>query len=341
MSGMMGVKEAHDMAIQIPADGEKKEPKLLDRVREAARVRHMSLRTEKVYVHWAKRYILFHGKKHPLEMGEAEINAFLTHLAVKTGVSPSTQTQALCALLFLYRTVLSREIGDLELVRARKRRKLPLVLTPAEVRSILAQLEGTHHLFGSLLYGTGMRLMECLRLRVKDVDFSYDQILVRDGKGAKDRVTMLPSSLKMSLAEHLKGVRRLHETDLKEGYGRVQLPHALEAKYPSAPAEWGWQFVFPGPTRSRDPRTGERRRHHVHERSVQKAFLAAVRKAGLVKPATCHTLRHCFATHLWQSGYDIRTVQELLGHSSVKTTMIYTHVLNRGGRGVLSPIDQL
>lgn len=329
------------MAIQIPADGEKREPKLLDRVREAARVRHLSLRTEKAYVHWAKRYILFHGKRHPLEMGESEINVFLTYLAVEGRVSPSTQTQALCALLFLYRTVLSREIGDLELVRAKKRRKLPLVLTPAEVRGILSFLEGADHLFFALLYGTGLRLTEGLRLRVKDLDFSYDQILVRDGKGAKDRVTMLPSSLKGSLTEHLKEVRRLHQKDLREGFGRVQLPHALEVKYPSAATEWGWQFVFPGPTRSRDPRTGERRRHHVHERSVQKDFQQAVRKAGIVKPATCHTLRHSFATHLLHSGYDIRTVQELLGHRSVKTTMIYTHVLNRGGRGVLSPVDQL
>ncbi len=321
---------------------EKREPKLLDRVRDALRVRHMSLRTEKAYLHWIRRYILFHGKRHPKEMGETEINAFLTHLAVEGQVSASTQTQALCALLFLYRTVLEKEVGELEgLVRARRRRKLPVVLTAEEVKSVLARLQGDERLFLSLLYGTGMRLAEALRLRVKDVDFSYDQILVRDGKGAKDRVTMLPASLKAGLAAHLKKVKRLHEADLGEGRGRVHLPYALDRKYPGAAGEWGWQYVFPASTHSRDPRSGEWRRHHLHERGIQRAFHAAVRAAGIVKPATCHTLRHSFATHLLMSGYDIRTVQEILGHKSVQTTMIYTHVLNRGGRGVQSPIDRL
>jgi integron integrase len=321
---------------------EKREPKLLDRVREALRVRHMSLRTEKAYLHWIRRYILFHGKRHPKEMGEAEINAFLTHLAVEGQVSASTQTQALCALLFLYRTVLEKEVGELEgLVRAKRRRKLPVVLTAEEVKSVLSRLEGVDRFFLSLLYGTGMRLAEALRLRVKDVDFSYDQITVRDGKGAKDRVTMLPASLKGDLREHLKKVKRLHEEDLRAGNGRVHLPYALARKYPGAAAEWGWQYVFPAPTLSQDPRSGEWRRHHLHERGIQRAFRAAVRAAGIVKPATCHTLRHSFATHLLMSGYDIRTVQEILGHRSVQTTMIYTHVLNRGGRGVQSPIDRL
>jgi integron integrase len=321
---------------------EKREPKLLDRVREALRVRHMSLRTEKAYLHWIRRYILFHGKRHPQEMGEAEINAFLTHLAVEGQVSASTQTQALCALLFLYRTVLEKEVGELEgLVRARRRRKLPVVLTAEEVKSALARLQGVDRLFLSLLYGTGMRLAEALRLRVKDVDFSYDQITVRDGKGAKDRMTMLPASLKAELTAHLKKVKKLHEADLREGRGRVHLPYALDRKYPGAAGEWGWQYVFPAPTLSQDPRSGEWRRHHLHERGIQRAFRAAVRGAGIVKPATCHTLRHSFATHLLMSGYDIRTVQEILGHKSVQTTMIYTHVLNRGGRGVQSPIDRL
>jgi integron integrase len=319
-----------------------KEPRLLDRVREAARVRHLSLRTEKTYVQWIRRYILFHGKRHPGEMGEAEINAFLTHLAVEGRVSASTQTQALCAVLFLYRTVLGRDVGELEgLVRAKRRRKLPVVLTVEEVKRILANVEGVERLFLSLLYGTGLRLTEALRLRVKDVDLLCDQITVRDGKGGKDRVTMLPVSLKPALMEHLKGVKRLYEEDLRRGYGRVYLPHALARKYPRAAEEWGWQFVFPAAQISRDPRSGEHRRHHLHERPLQRAFHDAARKAGVTKAATCHTLRHSFATHLLINGYDIRTVQELLGHRSVKTTMIYTHVLNRGGRGVRSPIDVL
>ena len=319
-----------------------REPKLLDRVREALRVRHLSLRTEKAYLHWIRRYILFHGKRHPREMGEAEINAFLTHLAVEGQVSASTQTQALCALLFLYRTVLGREVGELEgLIRAKRRRKLPVVMTPEEVKRVLAHLTGVDGLFLSLLYGTGLRIAELLRLRVKDVDFAYGQITVRDGKGAKDRMTMLPSSLKPELQEHLRTVKHLHDEDRRQGHGRVYLPNALARKYPGAAAEWGWQYVFPAPTFSQDPRSGERRRHHLHERSLQRAFHDATRKAGIVKPATCHTLRHSFATHLLQNGYDIRTVQELLGHKSVKTTMIYTHVLNRGGRGVTSPVDVL
>jgi integron integrase len=319
-----------------------REPKLLDRVREAARVRHMSLRTEKTYVQWIRRYILFHGKRHPADMVEAEINAFLTHLAVDGRVSASTQTQALCALLFLYRTVLEREVGELEgLVRAKRRRKLPVVLTREEVKAVLAQLHGVDYLFLALLYGTGTRLTEALRLRVKDIDFSCEQILVRDGKGGKDRVTMLPGSLKPLLLEHLKVVKKVHGEDLRRGHGRVFLPYALARKYPQADREWGWQWVFPASDLSVDPRSGIRQRHHLHDRGLQRAFRDAVRKVGLAKPATCHTLRHSFATHLLMAGYDIRTVQELLGHQSVRTTMIYTHVLNRGGRGVQSPIDSL
>jgi integron integrase len=274
-------------------------------------------------------------------MGDSEINAFLTHLAVERQVSPSTQTQALCALLFLYRHVLGRDVGELELIRARRRRHLPVVLTRDEVASVLRHLNGPEHLFLSLLYGTGLRLVEGLRLRVKDLDLEYDQITVRDGKGAKDRVTMLPSTLKARLVEQLEVVKKLHERDLQEGFGEVHLPYALARKYPSAGREWGWQFVFPARERSRDPRTDHLRRHHFHERPIQRAFHDAVRAAGLTKAATVHTLRHSFATHLLMSGYDIRTVQELLGHRSVKTTMIYTHVLNRGGRGVQGPVDTL
>jgi integron integrase len=302
----------------------------------------MSIRTERAYLHWARRYILFHGKRHPAEMGEREINAFLTHLAVEKDVSASTQTQALCALLFLYKTVLGREVGELEgLIRARDQRRLPLVLTRDEVKKILAGLEGRDHLILSLLYGTGMRLMEGLRLRVKDIDFVQHQITIREGKGGKDRVTMLPESLEPALRSHLRSTRALHTQDLAEGYGRVYLPHALDTKYPAAAAEWGWQYVFPAPARSIDPRSGIMRRHHLHERELQKIFRDAVRKSRIAKPATVHTLRHSFATHLLMGGYDIRTVQELLGHKNVKTTMIYTHVLNRGGRGVQSPLDTL
>ena len=327
--------------MQVPVETAR-QPRLLERVRQALRVRHMSLKTEKAYLHWIRRYILFHGKRHPQEMGETEINAFLTHLAVEGKVSASTQTQALSALLFLYQTVLDRKVGELEgLVRAKRRRKLPVVLSPEEVKKIFAHLAGVDRLFLSLLYGTGMRLTECLRLRVKDVDFAYDQITVRDGKGAKDRMTMLPASLKVDLVEHLKKVKHLHDEDLRAGNGQTQLPYALARKYPRAAGEWGWQFVFPAPSLYRDRHSGERRRHHLHERSLQRSFHDARRRAGIVKLATCHTLRHSFATHLLINGYDIRTLQELLGHQSVKTTMIYTHVLNRGGRGVKSPMDVL
>ncbi len=317
-------------------------PKLLDRLREALRSRHYSRRTETTYCHWTKRYIFFHHVRHPAEMAEPEINAFLTHLAVKEKVSASTQNQALCALLFLYRHVLSREIGDLgEVIRARKPKRLPVVMTREEIKAVFAHLTGDKWLMASLMYGAGLRLMECLHLRVQDVDFSCNEITVRDGKGAKDRVTMLPDSLKEVLGRHLIKVKAIHEKDLAAGWGRVQLPGALDRKYPNAPREWRWQWIFPQENRWRNNRTGEEGRHHVDESILQKAFKQAVNKADFTKRATCHTLRHSFATHLLEGGYDIRTVQELLGHSDVRTTMIYTHVLNRGGRGVRSPVDNL
>jgi len=317
-------------------------PKLLDQVRDQIRVRHLSRRTEKAYLHWIRRFILFHGKRHPEEMAETEVNNFLSHLAVKGRVSASTQNQALSALLFLYRHILKRELGEFEdLVRARRKKKLPVVLSPQEVQQILERMTGINRLIASLLYGTGLRLLEGLRLRVKDLDFEYGQIQVRDGKGGKDRLTMLPERLAPQLAEHLKTARRLHDKDLRLGFGSVVLPAALARKYPNAGREWCWQWVFPAPNRYRDRSTGDERRHHVHERSIQRAFKRAVRGSGISKPATPHVLRHSFATHLLSAGYDIRTVQELLGHRSVRTTMIYTHVLNRGGLGVRSPIDLL
>jgi len=293
-------------------------------------------------VAWTKRFIFFHGVRHPREMGPGEVNAFLTHLAVKEQVSASTQNQALSAILFLYRHVLRRPLGDLGgVIRARRPKHLPVVLTRSEVRAVLESLSGDAFMICSLLYGGGLRLMECLRLRIQDVDFSSGEILVREGKGRKDRVTMLPGSLNQPLADHLATVRALHEEDLKEGWGHVPLPHALARKYPNASAEWRWQWVFPQRHRWVQPATREQGRHHVHATVVQKAVRDAVRRAGVTKHATCHTFRHSFATHLLDAGYDIRTVQELLGHRDVKTTMIYTHVLNRGGRGVRSPIDGL
>lgn len=317
-------------------------PKLLDQMREALRSRHYSRRTEQAYCQWVKRYIHFHHVRHPAEMAEPEINAFLTHLAVKEKVSASTQNQALSALLFLYRHVLSREVGDLgEVIRARKPKRLPVVITREEVKAVLANLPGDKWLMASLMYGSGLRLMECLRLRVQDLDFSRNEIHVRDGKGAKDRVTMLPESLRAPLLKHLKRVKNIHERDLADGWGRVLLPDAIGRKYPNASREWRWQWVFPQENRWKNEKTGEQGRHHVHESIIQKAVNGAVRKAGLAKRATCHTFRHSFATQLLEGGYDIRTVQELLGHKDVKTTMIYTHVLNRGGKGVKSPVDDL
>jgi integron integrase len=315
-------------------------PKLLDQVRNKLRVKHYSIRTEQTYSDWIKRYIYYHGKRHPKDMGAREIEAFLTHLAVDGKVSASTQNLAKSSILFLYREVLEIQLPWLENVtQAKAPKRLPVVLTVGEVQSVLSRLKGTHALIASLLYGGGMRLMEAVRLRVKDVDFARHEILVREGKGFKDRVTMLPESVTAALKAHMAKVKTLHEEDLALGYGEVYLPFALDKKYPNAGREWGWQYIFPSKNRSVDPRSGKTRRHHVDEKGVQRAVKQAVRDAGLVKPATPHTLRHSFATHLLQAGYDIRTVQELLGHSDVSTTMIYTHVLNKGGKGVVSPLD--
>ncbi len=315
-------------------------PKLLDQVRDKLRVKHYSIRTEKTYVEWIKRYIFFHGKRHPQEMGPHEVEAFLTHLAVAGKVAASTQNQAKSALLFLYREVLEVQLPWLDNVtQAKAPKRLPVVLTVSEVQSVLSRLTGTHSLIASLLYGGGMRLMEAVRLRVKDVEFARREIVVREGKGFKDRVTMLPEAVVAPLKAHLAKVNSLHDEDLAQGFGEAYLPFALDKKYPNAGREWGWQYVFPSRNLSVDPRTGKMRRHHVDEKGVQRAVKQAVRDSGLVKLATPHTLRHSFATHLLQAGYDIRTVQELLGHSDVSTTMIYTHVLNRGGKGVKSPLD--
>ncbi len=316
-------------------------PRLLAQVREQIRLKHYSIRTEHVYCEWVKRFIRFHLYRHPAEMGAAEVEAFLTDLAVRRNVSASTQNQALAALLFLYKHVLKLDLPWLgEVVRAKKPVRLPVVLSIAEVQQLMAQLHGDIWLIASLLYGSGMRLMEVLRLRVKDVDFSRQAILIRDGKGMKDRITVLPQRLQVPLKQHLLAVRARHQLELDAGRGDVYLPFALAKKYPSAPREWGWQYVFPASGLSVDPRSGAVRRHHVDEKRVQRTFKRAVEAAGILKPATPHTLRHCFATHLLESGQDIRTVQELLGHADVKTTMIYTHVLNRGGLAVLSPLDR-
>ena len=318
------------------------QPKLLDRLRETLRTRHYSRRTEQTYSHWVKRFVYFHKMRHPEEMAEPEINTFLTHLAVKERVSSSTQNQALSALLFLYRHVLNREIGELrDVIRARKPKRLPVVLTKDEVKTVIGNLKGDKWIMANLMYGAGLRLMECLRLRVQDIDFASNQITVRDGKGSKDRLTMLPKVVKQPLREHLKNVRNTHQKDLSEGYGRVFMPYALARKYPKAATEWSWQFVFPQDNRFVNNTTGEQGRYHVHETIVHRVVKDAVRKTGITKRASSHTFRHSFATHLLADGYDIRTVQELLGHKDVKTTMIYTHVLNRGGKGVISPADNL
>jgi integron integrase len=311
-------------------------------VRNKIRLKHYSIRTEEAYADWVKRFIFYFNKRHPAELGATEVEQFLTHLAVDGKVAASTQNQAKSALLFLYREVLELDLPWLENVeRAKAPKRLPVVLTRREVQLILAELRGTHWLIASLLYGTGMRIMECLRLRVKDVDFERGEILIRDGKGFKDRVTMLPKSLLLPLKNHLQETRRSHIQDLETGCGSVYLPYALERKYPGREKDWGWQYVFPSASRSTDPRSGVERRHHLQDQAVQRSIRAATRKANLVKAATPHTLRHSFATHLLEGGYDIRTVQELLGHADVSTTMIYTHVLNRGGHGVISPLDAM
>ena len=316
-------------------------PKLLDRVRHACRVRHLSIRTEDAYHDWAERFIRFHHIRHPDTMAEPEVNAFLTHLAVVRNVAASTQNQALCALLFLYDAVLSRPLDQLSVIRSSRPKRLPVVMTRDEVRRVLGRLDGVNGLVARLLYGTGMRLLECLRMRVKDVDFGLNQITICGGKGDKDRLTVLPGAVQPTLCAHLEAVKVWHAADLTAGFGRVYLPTALERKYPAAAGEWGWQYVFPSVKRSVDPRSGLERRHHLNEGAVSRTVTAAVRAAGIVKHATAHTLRHSFATHLIEDGVDIRTVQELLGHASVETTMIYTHVLGKGGRGVTSPLDKM
>ena len=304
-------------------------------------MRHYSPRTEEAYVHWIRRYIVVHGKRHPRELGDDEVTAFLSSLAQR-GVSASTQNQALSAVLFLYEVVIGeRPAWARQLVRAQRPNRLPVVLSRDEVARLLGQLRGTIWLMASLMYGAGLRLMECVELRVKDVNLDRGELIVRDGKGGKDRVTMLPVALKRPLAEHLVRVKAQHARDRAAGRGAVALPGALRAKYPEAPWEWAWQWIFPATRFYSDAQTGERRRHHLHESVVQRAVKEAMRAAGIPRPATCHSLRHSFATHLLEAGYDIRTIQELLGHRDVSTTMIYTHVLNRGGRGVRSPLDQL
>jgi len=316
--------------------------KLLHSLRANLRLRHFSPRTEEAYVSWVRRFVRFHGLRHPREMGEREVVAFLTHLAVERHVSSSTQGQALAALLFLYRHVLDRPLEGLgPIPRARAPVGLPVVLTRQEVQRVLAGLEGTVGIVGALLYGSGMRLMECLTLRVKDLDLERGEFRIRRAKGAKDRVTVLARTARGPLERHLERVRQAHARDLEEGAGWVELPDALGRKYPSAGRSWPWQWVFPARRRHVDRVTGQIRRHHLHESAVQRAMVEAVRASGIGKRATCHTLRHSFATHLLEAGYDIRTVQELLGHRDVSTTMMYTHVLNRGGRGVESPADVL
>lgn len=316
-------------------------PRLLDEVRQCLRSRHYSLRTEAVYLGWIRRFILANGKRHPRDMGAAEVEAFLTGLAVQEQVAASTQNQALAALLFLYRQVLSIDLPWMEnVVRAKRPLRVPTVLSRDEVSCLLAVMEGRPRLLASLLYGSGLRLMECLRLRVKDVDFARNEITVRDGKGGKDRRTVLPASLVEELKREVERVRVLHATDLGEGFGEAWLPNALSRKYPNAGRELGWQYLFPSPRRSHDPHDGTVRRHHFDDGMLSRALKAGCRRAGIVKQVSAHTLRHSFATHLLESGADIRTVQELLGHKDVATTQIYTHVLNRGAGGVLSPLDR-
>jgi integron integrase len=316
--------------------------RLLQKVREVLRVKHYSIRTEESYVRWIQYYLRFHHNQNPTRMGKVEASKFLTHLAVQRNVAASTQNQALSAVLFLYKEVLKQPLEWLDdLERAKRPARIPAVFSRKEVKAILQQLEGTKWIMANLLYGSGLRLMECIRLRVKDLDFGFHQLVVRDGKGGKDRITMLPESLVQPLQNHLIRVKTLHDADLKEGYGFVYLPDALDRKYPGAQRAWAWQYVFPSSKRSIDPRTGRHQRHHIDENVLQRAVQEAIRRAGINKPGSCHTLRHSFATHLLENGYDIRTVQELLGHKNVETTMIYTHVLQKGAKAVRSPSDEL
>jgi integron integrase len=315
-------------------------PRLLDQVRDAIRKRHYSYRTEKQYVGWIRRFIHFHARRHPMQMSGPEVEAFLSHLATQRHVASATQAQALAAILFLYKQVLGIDLPWLgNVTRAYRPKRLPVVLSRADVRRILEQLHGDYWLVVSLLYGSGLRLLEALRLRIKDLDLEHRRLLVRDGKGAKDRVTMIPDALLGVLSARLKLLRSAHEEASAAGHGGVELPYALQRKYPRAHLDWGWQYLFPASAPSRDPRSGAWRRHHLHEQSVQRVVREAVRRARLAQPVSCHTFRHCFATHLLDSGADIRTVQELMGHASVKTTQIYTHVLNRGGIAARSPLD--
>lgn len=331
---------ASNMQSSTPTSAAAK-PKLLDQVRDAIRVRHYSPRTEHAYAHWIKRFILFHKKRHPAEMGVEEVTQFLTHLAVEGKVSASTQNQAFSALLFLYERVLEIHLDGIDAVRAKRPKRLPLILTSDEVAAILAHMRGLPLLIAELSYGNGMRLMECLHTRVKDIDLQRLEVTVRDGKGEKDRVTLLPVALRQRLIDHLAQRRKLHDDDLGAALGRAPLPYALAKKYIHADREWGWQYVFPATSHYVDRHTGVKHRHHLHESVIQKSFRRAVVLAGISKPATFHTLRHAFATELLANHYDIRTIQELLGHRHVDTTMIYTHVLNKGGRGVESPLDRL
>lgn len=320
-------------------DDRERSPRLLDRVREAIRVRHYSIRTEDTYVHWIRRFVLFHDKRHPAQMGEPEVARFLTHLAVDRHVAPATQNQALNALVFLYKAVLDRPLEEVQgVVRAKRQQRLPVVLTTDEVASLLRELAGVNWLVACLQYGSGLRVLESVRLRVKDLDFAHRAIIVRDGKGHKDRVTTLPDELVVPLERHLAGRCTEWERDRVLGHGTVHLPYALGKKYANAASEWGWQYVFASQRVSTDPRSGARQRHHADGSRVQKAVKRAVRKAGIHKPASCHSLRHSFATHLLERGMDIRTVQEQLGHKDVRTTQIYTHVIKRGGLAVQSPL---
>lgn len=315
-------------------------PRLLDQVRGKLRAKHYSYRTEQQYLGWIRRFILYHGKRHPREMSQREVEHFLSYLAAGRRVSASTQNQALSAILFLYRQVLEIELPWLEnVVRAKRPVRVPVVLSPEEVADLLCHIDGCFRIIGQLMYGSGLRLMETLRLRVKDMDFSYARIVVRDGKGRKDRVTVLPGTTMDPLRAHLRLVREQHESALRRGYAGVELPFALERKYPNANTDWGWQYVFPSARPSRDPRSGVLRRHHIHETSVQRTVRRAAREASIAKPVSPHTLRHCFATHLLERGYDIRTVQELMGHADVRTTQIYTHVMHKGASAVRSPLD--